>query len=232
MTTPQSDIGSRKGQASPTDRESETRVVSMVALSGWVALVAGILGVASAALLIVVEPAVGRDRFSYPFSPGGFAVAQVWFFVHHFGLLAGLYGLWRSGAVGTSRLGRWGALGAMAGMGLLTVTELVAIGGADAAYPSPQTGTIGALYGIATMLTGVTLIMAGIAVIKTRRWQGWRRVIPLILGVYVFVPLTPALFASFVLARLAIGGWMLGFAFLGWALVKTARETSPMSGAN
>jgi hypothetical protein len=70
------------------------------------------------------------------------------------------------------------------------------------------------------------------AVIQSGRWQGWRRVLPLILGVYVFVPLTPALFASYVLARLAIGGWMLGFAFLGWALVKTAQETSPTSAAD
>ncbi len=231
MTTPQSDIASRKSEAIPTDRGSETRVVSTVALSGWVALVAGILGLASAVLLIVVEPAVGRDRFSYPFSPGGFAVAQVWFFVHHLGLLAGLYGLWRSGAVGTSRLGRWGAWGAIVGMGLLTVAELVAISAADAAYPSARTSMIESLYGISSILIGVTLIIAGIAVIKTGQWQGWRRVIPLILGVYVFVPLTPALFASYALARLGIGGWMLGFAFLGWALVKSARETAYMSGA-
>lgn len=191
---------------------------------------AGVLGLASAVFLIVVEPAVGRDRFSYPFPPGGFAVAQVWFFVHHFGLVAGLYGLWRSGAVGTGRLGRWGAFGAIVGMGLLTGAELVAISGSDSAYPSARTDMIGSLYGIASMLIGVTLIMAGIAVIRTGRWQGWRRVVPLVLGVYVFVPLTPALFASFVLARLAIGGWMLGFALLGWALVKTARETATSSG--
>jgi hypothetical protein len=49
--------------------------------------------------------------------------------------------------------------------------------------------------------------------------------------VYVFVPLTPALFASYVAARLAIGGWMLGFAFLGWALIKVARETPSASPA-
>jgi hypothetical protein len=49
--------------------------------------------------------------------------------------------------------------------------------------------------------------------------------------VYVFVPLTPALFASYLAARLAIGGWMLGFALLGWALIHMAREISAPSPA-
>jgi hypothetical protein len=197
---------------------------------GWVCVAAGVLGLASAILLLVVEPAVAPDRFSYPFTPGGFAAAQVWFFVHHFGLLAGLYGLWRSGAVGRSWFGRIGAWGAIAGMGLLTVAELVAISGAESAHPSPRTDVIESVYGVASILIGLSLVVAGLAVIRTGRWQGWGRVVPLILGVYVFVPLTPALFSSYVLARLAIGGWMLGFAFLGWALVKTARETATTSG--
>jgi hypothetical protein len=213
------------------DRVREPRMLSTAGFLGWVCLVAGVLGLASAILLIGVQPSVGVDHFSYPFTAAEFAVAQVWFSVQHLGLLAGLYGLWRSGAVGTSRLGRWGAWGAIVGMGLLTVTEVVAIWGSDAVRPSARTDMIGSLYGISSILIGVTLIMAGIAVLRTGRWHGWRRVLPLILGVFVFVPLTPALFASYVLARLAIGGWMLGFAFLGWALLKTARETPPMSGA-
>ncbi len=211
-------------------REGSVSSSTTVLLSGWVCLAAGVLGLASAIFLIVVEPAVGRDRFSYPFTPSGFAAIQVWFFVHHLGLLAGLYGLWRSGAVGTSRLGKLGASGTVVGMGLLTVVELVAISGADSAYPSARTDMIESLYGIASVLIGATLIMAGIAVILTGRWQGWRRVVPLVLGVYVFVPLTPALFGSYVLARLAIGGWMLGFAWLGWALVQAAYETAPAPG--
>jgi hypothetical protein len=214
----------------PLYRASEARALSTLAFSGWLCLVACILGLASAILLIGVEPSVGVDHFSYPFTPSVFAAAQVWFFVQHLGLLAGLYGLRRSSAVGTSRMGRWGAWGAIVGMGLLAVTELVAISGSDSVRPSTRTDMIGSLYGIATFLIGGTLIMAGIAVIRTGRWQGWRRVLPLILGVFVFVPLTPALFASYVLARLAIGAWMLGFAFLGWALVKTAGETPPIGG--
>ena len=201
-----------------------------VAQLGWICLAAGLVGMAAAVFLILVDPAVSEDRYSYPLTPGGFAAIQVFFFVHHFGLLAGLYGLWRSGAVGASRLGRWGSWGAIAGMGLLTVTELVAIAGADSAWPSARTDMIDRLYGVSSVLLGVTLVMAGIAVLRAGQWQGWRRLLPLLLGVYVFVPMTPALFGSFVLARLVIGGWMLGFALLGWALV-TAQQTAPHSGA-
>lgn len=116
----------------------------VVVRSGWVGLVAGVLGLASAIFLLVVDPAVGDDRFNYPFTPDGFAAIQVFFFIHHLGMLAGLYGLWRSGAVGTSRLGRCGAWGAIAGMGFLAVTELVAISGSNSANPSAGTDMIGA----------------------------------------------------------------------------------------
>jgi hypothetical protein len=202
-----------------------------LAFLGWLSVVAGVLGVASAFFLIAIEPGVGRDRFSYPLTPGGFTVIQLWFFIHHIGLLAGLYGLWRSGVVGTRLLGRIGAWVAIAGMALLALTELVAISAAELARSNPQAAMIEALYGIPSSLVGLGLILAGIAAIRAGTWRGWRRVLPLLLGVYVFVPLTPALFASFVLARLAIAGWMLGFSFLGWGLIKTARETpaAPMS---
>ena len=41
------------------------------------------------------------------------------------------------------------------------------------------------------------------------------------LGVWVFVPLMPSLFAPFVFARVTIGVWMLLFAALGWGLART-----------
>jgi hypothetical protein len=212
-------------------REPSTAMSDRLAVYGWLGVVAGVLGVASAFFLLAVEPAVARDRFSYPFTPVGFAVAQGWFFVQHLGLLAALYGLWQSGSVGTSWPGRLGSWGAMAGMSLLAVTELVAISAANSAYPSAQTGTLDGLYGVSSILIGASLIVAGIAVIRAGRWHGWRRVLPLLLGLYVFVPLTPALFASWTLARLAIAGWMLGFAVLGWALVETAKRAATASTA-
>lgn len=201
-------------------RASSAGSSRMVAQWGWVCLFAGLLGFASAVFLIAVEPVVAEDRYSYPLSSEGFVAIQVFFFVHHLALLGGLYALWRSAATGTGRLGRWGTWGSMAGMALLAVTELVAISGARSAYPSARTDLLDGLYGISSILIGVTLIMAGIAVIRIRRWQGWARMVPLLVGVYVFVPMIPALMGPYLLARLSIGGWMLGFAVLGWALVK------------
>ena len=221
--TPRPDL-TIEADGAQLERATEPRALGSLVPFGWLCLVAGLLGLASAIFLMTVEPSVGRDRFSYPLTPGAFAVVQVWFSVQHVGLLAGLYGLWRSGAVGTSPLGRWGAWGALVGMGLLTVAELVAIIGSDAVIPSAGTDVIDSFYGIATLLLGTTLILAGIAAIRAGQWRGWRRLIPLILGVYVFVPLIPAIIASYVLARLAVGGWMLGFTFLGWALVTTAQD--------
>ncbi|MDP8929586.1 MAG: hypothetical protein M3O70_13695 [Actinomycetota bacterium] len=205
-------------------RESALQRARVVVPLGWVCLATGVLGLASAIFLLMIDPAVSEDRYSYPFTAQGFAAIQVFFFVHHFGLLGGLYGLWRSGAVGASRMGRWGAWGAIVGMGLLTVTELVAITASNATYPSAETEMIDSLYGISSLLIGVALVMAGIAVLRARRWQGWYRFLPLILGLYVFIPMTPAMVSGYEAARYAIGGWMLGFAFLGWALIKTVRQ--------
>ena len=227
---------SRTSGRTPRDPRSgavagEGTSANVLTSSGRVCVATGLVGAAAAIFLVLVEPAVDDGRYSYPLSPGGFTAIQVFFFVHHLGLLAGLYGLWRSGAAGTSRLGRWGTAGSMAGMALLTVAELAAISAAKSAYPSPRTDMLDGLYGIASMLIGATLIMAGVGVIRAGLWSDWRRYVPLMLGVYVFVPMTPAIFGPFVLARLAIGGWMLGFALLGWAVAKTGREGIAHSGA-
>lgn len=66
----------------------------------------------------------------------------------------------------------------------------------------------------------VGLIVAGIAVRRRGRWTGWRGVVVLVAGIFVFVPMMPALMGPFVLARLAITFWMLLFAALGYALWK------------
>jgi hypothetical protein len=63
----------------------------------------------------------------------------------------------------------------------------------------------------------VALILEGAAVLRARSWDGWRRWLPLALGIWVFVMMS-AFGLSFEAAQFATAGWMLLFAALGWCL--------------
>ncbi len=197
-----------------------TSVPVWVSRAGAVCMAAGILGAASGILLAVYPGQVSEEMFSYPLTAGGFTVVQVWFFVQHLGLLAGIAALARAQTMAPGRSARWGTGLAAAGMGLLAVTELIAITARDSTYPGDGTGLLDALYGVSTIAVGVGLVLAGIAVRRRGRWTGWRGLVVLVAGIFVFVPMLPALMGPFVLARLAITTWMLLFAVLGYALWK------------
>jgi hypothetical protein len=193
-----------------------TTVPVWVSRAGAFCVAAGILGAASGIFLAVYPAQVSEDMFSYPLTAGGFSVIQIWFFVQHLGLLAGIAALARAAAMAQGRSARWGSGLALAGMALLAVTELIAITARNSTYPGDGTGLLDALYGVSSVAVGVGLILAGIAVRRT----GWRGVVVLVAGIFVFVPMMPALMGPFVLARLAITVWMLLFAAIGFALWK------------
>ena len=192
---------------------------SFVVRAGWLCVWSGVLGAASGLYLAVVDPAVPSDQWSYPQSTGEFATTQIWFVVQHLGLLVGLVGLGRSGALGQSRWARRADATAVAGMAALALVELVAIWPAEQATDATFPVLLGGVYGLLSTVLGVALTVAGIAVLRAGVWTGWIRWVPLSLGVWVFVPMFPAMALSFVGARLSISGWMLLFALLGWALV-------------
>ena len=191
-----------------------------VSRAGAVCLAAGILGAVSGIFLAVYPAQVSEDMFSYPLTAGGFTVIQIWFFVQHIGLLAGIAALARAETMVKGRSARWGSGLAVSGMALLAVTELIAITARNSTYPGDGTGLLDVLYGVSSVAVGVGLILAGIAVRNGGRWTGWRGVVVLVAGIFVFVPMMPALMGPFVLARLAITVWMLFFAALGYALWK------------
>jgi hypothetical protein len=200
---------------------------SSVERAGWVCLWAGLLGAASGLYLTVIDPAVTSDRWSYPQSTGEFAVTQVWFAVQHLGLLAGLIGLARSGAFGELRWARRANDMAVAGMAALAVTELVAIWPAEQAVDATLPVLLGGVYGLISTVLGVALTVAGVGVLRARVWTSWSRWVPLAAGIWVFVPMFPAMMLSFVGARLSISGWMFLFALLGWALVRAPADEAP-----
>jgi hypothetical protein len=191
-----------------------------VSRAGAVCLAAGILGAVSGIFLAVYPAQVSEDMFSYPLTASGFTIIQIWFFVQHLGLLAGITALARAAVMVQGRSARWGSGLAISGMALLAVTELIAITARTSTYPGAGTGLLDVLYGVSSAAVGAGLILAGIAVRRRGCWTGWRGVVVLVAGIFVFVPMMPALMGPFILARLAITLWMMLFAALGYALWK------------
>ena len=132
---------------------------------------------------------------------------------------------WRRTAVGTG-LGWSGAGLVVTGLGVVTLVgcEVLAATAAYEPSDSPWAMTVGSLYGVAMLLIGVGLVIAGLVIARRRMLTGWARWITLVTGGYVFVILFPAVFGPNVAGRLAIGGWMLGWAAMGWAVARAERN--------
>jgi hypothetical protein len=193
--------------------------------AGAIGFWAGLIGAAAGLFLIAYPAAVEDSRFSYPFTATGFTIAQLVFCVQHVGLAVLLAALWTSGAAGRSGLGRIGVGGSVLAMLGLAAVEVAAIGARDSLYPSPRTDTLDTWYGVTSIAIGVFLVVTGIAVLRAKVWSEWQRYLPLALGIYVFLPLTPGIFGPFVVARLVIAGWMVLFALLGLTLLRRAAGT-------
>lgn len=172
----------------------------------------GVVGAVQAVVLLLAPAVVAPDRYSYPFTPTGWAVAQATFAVQHVALVVGVAALV---GLATGRAARWALLVAVAGLVLLTATELFAITAAGASATDPQAELVNSLYGVPTVLTGLGLLVGGFGLAR-----GPLRWLTVGLGAFVFVVLLPAIFAPYVAGRLAIGAWMLLFAALGAVLAR------------
>ncbi len=191
---------------------------------GKVGFITGVLGVLSVVPMLAWQPESPPGVLKYPFTTTGFRAIQSWFFVHHIGLVVALVALALSGAVGAGRIARAGAWLAVAGMVGLTGMELFAIRFSELDVKVANEGVMDAGYGITTTLVGFGMLVAGVAVLRVRRWTGWWRFVPLLLGVTHFVVVTPAVFSNgYVIARLTIASWMALFAALGWGIMAEAR---------
>jgi len=212
---------------STTTLTSSTTSRSVGRAGVW-CLGAGLLGVAQAAILLVWSPQVTDDRYSYPFTSFGYAMAQTSFFLQHLPLVAGVAALLTLPAVRASRSARIATAAAVVGLVLLTAMELVAIAARDEATGSSTATFVNNLYGAPVILVGAALVVTGISLLRrgAAGWTGarWLPVLVLLLGAYVFVPLTPAIMGSFVAGRLGIGGWMLLFAGFGYGLTRLANH--------
>lgn len=189
---------------------------------------AGLVGAAQAIIVLAWSPQVPDDRYSYPFTGFGFVVAQTSFFLQHLPLVAGVAALLRLSVTRDSRTARIATRAAVVGLILLAVNELITIAAYDAATDSSLAMLVNNLYGPPVILIGAGLVVAGAVLLRqgSAPFGGarWIPVVVLGLGVYVFVPLTPAIMGSFTAGRLGIGGWMLVFGVLGYGLTRLADQ--------
>ncbi len=211
-----------------TTTRTPTTTSRSVRQAGVWCLGAGLVGASQAVIMLAWSPQVSDDRYSYPFTGFGYAVAQTSFFLQHLPLVAGVAALLTLPAARASRTARISIWAAVVGLVLLTAMELITIVAYDAATDSSLATLINNLYGPPVILIGAGLLVAGIALLRqgTAGWVGarWVPALVLLMGVYVFVPLTPAIMGTFTAGRLGIGGWMLLFAVLGFGLTRLPDE--------
>src|SRR5919202_3859347 len=144
-------------------RNTSTAESSFAKKAGLLCLIGAVIGVISGLVTTFIPPAVSSNWYSYPYTPSGFLVAQLAFILNHLLLLVGILGLARSGTVGSGLLGRVGVHISVVGMTALTLCEISAMTLATSAYPTPSTDFMDTSYGVASILIGVGLVLAGIA---------------------------------------------------------------------
>jgi hypothetical protein len=193
---------------------------SFVRAAGLWCAAGAVVGVIGGLVTAFVPASVGTDRYSYPYTPTGYVIAEASFAVNHILLLVGLLGLARSGVLGDGRLGRLGVWTAGIGMAGLTGCEFVSMSLANSAYPTSRTDALDVGYGVSSLLIATGLILAGIAVVRARRWTGWARYIVLACGVGFFVFALPGLLAGFLAGRVGLSAWLLLWLALGLALTR------------
>ena len=150
---------------------------------------AGIAGaVATVASGVVIEAIVkpgtdvSDDLWSYPWSSDAFVPASIVF--------AGLHLLVVLGMLAFARVitrGRIGAMLAVAGSAVLFFAEFASLPYADQRMDQTGPQLVGTMFGLGVALTAIGLLIAGIAVLRSSEWTGWRRYAPLGAGVWSLI---------------------------------------------
>jgi putative exporter of polyketide antibiotics len=133
----------------------------------------------------IVQPAttVSDHKWSYPWSSAALVPVSILWASLHVLVFVGLLGYARSGVAGPSRSARLGTALALVGTALLFVGEMASIPIRDQRTDDTGAVVVGAIFALAILLTAVGFLAAGIATLRARLWQGWRRFTPLTAGI-------------------------------------------------
>lgn len=153
---------------------------------------------------------VPDDRLNFPFSGSLATVTSLTWGLSQVLFVVTLLAFARSGAVGTSRPGRIGAWLALVGGVVFVAAHAVSVIFRNARVDDPAGVGAVTLFAIATVLTAVGFIVAGVAVVRAGRWTSWRRCTVLAIGIWMLcmlplqftslLPLSVAVYAATVAA--------------------------------
>ena len=170
----------------------------------------------------IVQPAttVSDHRWSYPWSSGALIPVSILWASLHVLVFVGVLGFARSGVAGHSRSTRRGTALALIGTALLFVGELASILIRDQRTDDTGAVIVGGIFALAILLTAVGFLTAGIATVRARLWQGWRRFTPLTAGIVTF-----ALFGLNVTKALPTGVAIYGLCLLALGVALYTQPT-------
>jgi len=173
---------------------------SSIRRAGLLGAVGGALTVISGAVVQgIVQPAsdVSDEMWSYPWSSDAYVPVSLVLAALYVLAFAGVLGFARSGVAGPGRSARVGTVVALTGTAVLFAAQLLSIPIADQRLDDTGAGLVGACFGLGSLLSAIGFIVAGIATVRVRRWDGWRRYVPLATGIsfvaLVGLAVTPAL---------------------------------------
>ena len=116
-----------------------------------ITIIAGALGVACAAAVLLTPPLVPSERYSYPFDTTWFVITQLTFALQHLAMIAGALGVAALSPV-PSRSQRVAMIMAGGGLILLIGCELFGLLAATAATDSGIATAVSTAYGLPTVL--------------------------------------------------------------------------------
>ena len=130
---------------------------------------------------------VSDQRWSYPWSSRTLVPISLLWAALHVLVFVGLLGFRRSGLAGPGRLARAGTTLALAGTALLLAGELASIPIRDQHVDDTGATIVGAIFGLAVLLSAIGFLAAGVATLRAGLWHGWAALTPLITGVWTTV---------------------------------------------
>jgi hypothetical protein len=185
---------------------------------------AGLLGAIGGALTVIsgvvvqgiVQPAsdVSDEMWSYPWSSAAYVPVSLVLAAFYVLVFIGVVGFARSGVAGPGRSARIGPVVALTDIAVLFAAQLLSIPVADQRLDDTGARLIGTCLSLGAVLSAIGFIVAGIATVRARRWDGRRRYVPLATGisfaVLVGLAVTPALASAVALYGICLTALGLG----------------------